>query len=277
MSDWRSLTQDQLDWSYDQRQHAPNMGSIMEGLASASARAQARLPQRQRLSYGEADIEAVDWYPCGRPDAPLLFFVHGGAWRSGLARDYAFFVEWVLQRGLDVAIADFSAVTEVDGELGVLEGQVAAALKRVLALAPGRALHLSGHSSGAHLAACVATRPDFAGRLTSLVVCSGMYDLEPVSLSSRSRYVRFTPALVRSLSPIRRVQDIGVPVKVLCGSRESPEFVRQAQAFAHALQAAGKSVHLAIGEGLNHFEILETLAGPEGFFSELLQQTWSPQ
>jgi arylformamidase len=48
------------------------------------------------------------------------------------------------------------------------------------------------------------------------------------------------------------------------GTCETPEFQRQARDFAAALQAAGKPVQLLIGEGYNHFEMLETLASPYG-------------
>jgi arylformamidase len=48
------------------------------------------------------------------------------------------------------------------------------------------------------------------------------------------------------------------------GTYETPEFQRQARDFAAALKAAGKLVQLLVGEGYNHFEILETLASPYG-------------
>jgi len=48
------------------------------------------------------------------------------------------------------------------------------------------------------------------------------------------------------------------------GTCETPEFQRQARDFAAALTAAGKPVQLLVGEGYNHFEMLETLANPYG-------------
>jgi arylformamidase len=63
-------------------------------------------------------------------------------------------------------------------------------------------------------------------------------------------------------------------VTLLCGTQESPEFARQTQAFFQALQAAGKPAVLSLGQGLNHFEILQTLATPEGLFAQCLQQAW---
>ena len=46
------------------------------------------------------------------------------------------------------------------------------------------------------------------------------------------------------------------------GTHETPEFQRQARDMHAALQAAGKPVTFIVGEGYNHFEMLETLANP---------------
>ena len=279
-SDWRALTQAQLDAAYDQRLHAPNMAAVMAELAQARAQAQARLPQRQRQAYGPQSVEALDWYPCGQAQAPVVFFVHGGAWRSGQAKDYAFFVEWMLKAGMDVAVPDFAAVTEVEGDLGKLYRQVSMALRWVVGRKSSAGLplhppvHVCGHSSGAHLAACLATDPALARSVASLTLCSGLYELEPVSLSSRSRYVRFTSAMVHSLSPLAQVQHIQAPVTLLYGSQETPEFIRHTLAFHQTLQTAGQRSSLHCGEGLNHFDILATLGQPGGLFAQCVQAAW---
>lgn len=277
--DWRQLTPAQLDAGYDQRLYAPNMAVVMAALAQASAQAQARLPQRQRLAYGPQAVEALDWYPSGQALAPVVFFVHGGAWRSGQAKDYAFFVEWMLQAGVDVVVPDFAAVTDVKGDLGELYRQVSQALRWVVgrtasAAHPMRPIHVCGHSSGAHLAACLATDPALASWVSSLTLCSGLYELEPVSLSSRSSYVSFTPAMVQALSPTGQVQHMQAPVTLLYGSQETPEFIRQTMAFHQTLQAAGLRSSLSCGQSLNHFDMLASLGQPSGLFAQCVQAAW---
>lgn len=273
--DWRSLSRDELDWAYDQRQHAPNMQAVLQALAAAGAQVQARQTDWQRLAYGTHAIEQLDWYRCGEPHAPVLFFIHGGAWRSGQARDYAFFVDWVLAAGVDVVIPDFHAVTDVDGDLRVLYDEVQRALQWVIdAGGPSRALHVAGHSSGAHLAACLGVDADLAHRLQSLTLCSGVYELEPVSRSARSQYVRFTDDTVADLSPMRHLSQLRAPVTVLCGSKESPEFIRQSQELHLALQQRGHDTRWVEGADLNHFEILETLHRPAGLLAQSLQARW---
>jgi arylformamidase len=93
---------------------------------------------------------------------------------------------------------------------------------------------------------------------------SGMYDLEPVRLSARSSYVKFTDEMEEALSPQRHLDRLNAPLIVSHGTLESPEFQRQARDFAAAVEAAGKPVELLVGDDYNHFEIFETLATPYG-------------
>ncbi len=62
------------------------------------------------------------------------------------------------------------------------------------------------------------------------------------------------------------------------GTYETPEFQRQSRDFVAAVKAAGKPAELLVGEGYNHFEMLETLANPYGLlgraaFAQMRLQT----
>ena len=94
--------------------------------------------------------------------------------------------------------------------------------------------------------------------------CSGMFDLKPVRLSARSRYVKFTDEMEQALSPERHLDKINAPVIVAYGPLETPEFQSQSRDFAAPIKVAGKPVQLLVGEGYNHFEIIKTLANPHG-------------
>ncbi len=287
--DWRDLTQDQLDWAYDQTQHAPNMTEVMtrcdERSAQARAQVKAQGTQVHRMVYGPTAVEALDWYPSqtqnATPNAPLVFFIHGGAWRRGQAQDHAMGVAWLLQRGAQVVVPDFVAVTDANGRLLTLAEQVQRALaftaRQATAMgANPHRIYVVGHSSGAHLAACLATH-NWAQEgfektpICGLMCCSGMYELEPVSLSARSQYVAFTPETLQALSPLRHMDAFTMPVVLLCGDQESPEFKRQALEFAQVLSDRGTDLTLHWGAGLNHFEMLETFSQVDGVMSQALQ------
>jgi arylformamidase len=134
---------------------------------------------------------------------------------------------------------------------------------------PGR-IYLSAQSSGAHLAG-VAIVTDWVTQFNlprdvvkGAVITSGIYDLKPARLSARSSYVTFTDAVEQALSPQRHLALLSCPLVLAHGTFESPEFQRQTRDFAAAVKSAGKPVQLLIGEGYNHFEIVETFANPYG-------------
>lgn len=281
---WRDLTQAQLDWAYDQTQHATNMTEVMAECAALSAQARAQLQANgtdvQRLTYGPTEVEALDWYPSQTPNAPLVFFVHGGAWRRGQAQDYAMAAAWLNQLGVHLVVPDFSAVTDVQGSLLTMVDQLQRALTFTANTASNlgadaQRIYVVGHSSGAHLAAClgahnwqqqgVASSPVHA-----LMCCSGMYELEPVSLSARSQYVSFNPKTLQDLSPQRHLQQFNMPIALLCGDQESPEFKRQALEFAQSLSDKHIQLQFFWGQGLNHFEMLQSFASPHGVMSQAL-------
>ena len=170
---------------------------------------------------------------------------------------------------------DFINVLEAGGNLMPMAEQVRRAVAWVYRNArafggdPER-IHVSGHSSGGHLAGVVLTtdwRKDFdlpPDVVKGGLCCSGLFDLKAVRLSARSAYVRFTDEIEQALSSQRHLDKLNAPVIVAYGTLETPEFQRQSRDFAAAVRAAGKPVQLLVGEGYNHFEIPETLANPYG-------------
>ena len=103
--------------------------------------------------------------------------------------------------------------------------------------------------------------PDF---IKGAVLMSGMYDLVPVSLSSRREYVTFDMATIDALSSQRHIDRLHAPITVTYGTNETPEFQRQNREFAAAVKAAGKPVQLVEAPSYNHFEMEESLGNPYG-------------
>src|SRR5262249_23059844 len=84
---WLDMDQAELDAAYDQSVYAPNLQQIVKRYASNSEAVRARLGAPQRYAYGATAIEGLDIYRSKRPHAPINVFIHGGAWRVGLAKD----------------------------------------------------------------------------------------------------------------------------------------------------------------------------------------------
>jgi len=265
----------ELDAAYDQAVYQPNILQLNKRWASNSARTRARIGEPLRRAYGEAPIEQLDIFSCGKTGAPIFVFIHGGAWIRGAAKDYAAFAEMFIGAGAHYIAPDFINVAEAGGSLFPMAEQVRRAIAWVWRNAesfggePNR-LYIGGQSSGAHLAA-VALTTDWPGQygvpadfIKGGLCTSGMYELAPVRLSARANYVKFTDAMVEQLSPIRHVDRLGAPMIVSHGTYESPEFVRQAQEFAAAVRSTGKLIELIVGENYSHLDLPETLCNPYG-------------
>ena len=272
---WLGMDQTELDRAYNQAVFATNLQQVLQRYASSSDAARALMGEPQRFSYGSNAIEEVDVFAIDGKTAPVAIFIHGGAWRSGRARDYAFPAELFLRAGVHLVVPDFSSVEDLKGDLFLMADQVRRAIAWVYRNAHRfggnpDSIHLIGHSSGAHLAAVAMTTdwPDEFGipasTVTTGLCCSGIYDLKAPRLSARSAYVRFTDDTEALLSPQRQIKHLTAPLTIAYGSLETPEFQRQAHDFAAAIAKAGKPVALLTGHGYNHFEILETLANPYG-------------
>ena len=272
---WLDLDQAELDAAYDQSAWAPNREQLLRRHAAQSDAVRARLGVPLRYAYGPTPVEGLDVYITRAVGAPINVLIHGGAWRAGLARNYAYMAELFLRAGAHLVVPDFAPVQDVGGNLMRMAEQVRRAVAWVYRNArrfggdPAR-LYVSGHSSGAHLAGVILTTDwprefDLPADIVKGGLCSsGMYDLKPVRLSARSSYVKFTDEMEEALSPQRHLDRLNAPLIVSHGTLESPEFQRQARDFAAALRTAGKPVELLVGDDYNHFEIIETLATPYG-------------
>ena len=271
---WLDMDQKELDDAYDQTVYAPNQPLLAARRKVASQSVLKRFPP-ERHAYGSSEIEKLDIFKTTRPNAPVMVYIHGGAWRNGAAKDFAFQAELYVNAGVNLVIVDFAQVQDTGGDLLPMAQQVRSAVAWVYKNAASfgadaNKLYVSGHSSGAHLAGCALVtdwQKDFAlpaNIIKGGLLVSGMYDLKPVRMSKRSQYVNFTDEIEQALSSQRHLDKLNAPIVVAYGTCETPEFQRQTRDFAAAVKAAGKPVELIVGEGFNHFEMQETLGNPYG-------------
>jgi len=267
---YANYTKPQLDAQYDQSSLVPDMVEYAHRWRAWSAAASAK---RRPISfrYGDHPHEQLDLFEATH-GAPLHMHVHGGAWKA-LSKDDAAFVSRGLGGiGHNVAVLDFALASEVH------LAQMVAQIRRAFLWLRGSIRRLnaaeapilvSGHSSGAHLAAALLdqewwqeaglTAADFAG----LVLASGCYELEPVRLSARNNYLKLSERESHQLSPLHHLPDELPPVHVVWGEGELPEFRRQSRCFAKAVSRRSPELEMQELAGLNHFEVYDCFHDPD--------------
>ncbi len=135
-------------------------------VSERAAGSAAPLPGTREIAYGADPKQRIDLVvPAAATRAPLLLFIHGGAWmigdkRSGVSVKAAH----ITGKGWAFASANYRLVPQATVESQAAD--IAAAIARLRADAAANGLDperivLMGHSAGAHLAALVGTDPRY--------------------------------------------------------------------------------------------------------------------
>ena len=232
----------------------------------------------------EAELLSLDLYPLDEP-APLLVWVHGGAWRSGdKAKDIADKRDLARRNGYALAsinyrLSDPDDVGEATHVLHPVHVEdVAAALGWLHRHATrlgvdGERMVLMGPSAGAHLVALVATNTKF---LEEEEVDPGIlrgvasYDIDAYDLPARlalpavPAYVNAfgeDPALWEDASPIYHLRAGLPPFQLVCRGPE--QRLAFCQDFATALRDQGTEVHILDGSALKHTDVADFVGEAE--------------
>jgi arylformamidase len=263
-------TQAELDRAYDQLVWAPQRDAIQAEIRKECEAVRMAMPPRTER-YGKREMQVLDVFaPAGASRAPVVVYLHGGAWLRGSRLDVAYPAPALAGRGAALVVPDFDNVAEVP--LPEMIEQCRAAVEWTVRHAasfggdPDR-IYLAGHSSGAHLASCVLLAdPAIKGTL----LISGMYDLHAPMLSARSKYVKITPEELDAASAMRHLGRIRCPVAVAWSVGDSPEFRRQGRVLSEALRGMGRLAGYLEVFSANHFEEPRQLADPDSALSHML-------
>ncbi|KAB2964214.1 MAG: alpha/beta hydrolase [Zoogloea sp.] len=259
---YRGLDRAQLELAYNNIRAVPGFPAILADFQARSACLYPEYPALRDGAYGPGPRQRFDWLGCGRPDAPVFIFIHGGYWQATTKEDFAFIARGPLEQGFDVVLAEYTLAPEASmsrivGDIGRLLDHLAAS-EGEFGLR-GRRVVLSGHSAGGHLTALYRSHP----AVTHAMPISALVDLEPISLCWLNDKLQLTPAEIEAFSPLRRIVK-GVPTLVTVGDDELPELVRHSRDYALAARQAGEPVSYLPLPGCHHFSVLDDLARPDG-------------
>jgi arylformamidase len=125
-----------------------------------------------------------------------------------------------------------------------------------------------GISTGAQLMACTLGMDVVVGGL----LMSGIYDLEPIRISSLNAPIKMDWAEARQWSPLHNIPASVPPVVIAHGADERPEICRQSLDYHAALQALGHQASLVPVAKAHHFSILDTLIDGKGAVAIALKE-----
>ncbi|NOD94884.1 alpha/beta hydrolase fold domain-containing protein [Ruegeria sp. HKCCD4884] len=262
---YRGFTQAELDQEYSPSSMiGGDLTPYLDSYAALSAQHRAQMEVIGNISYGDATAQVLDFFPAKGAGAPLHVFIHGGYWQALSQRDSAMMAPALIEAEQSFATLNYTLAP--DARVGAMVEECRDALLWLatnasdLGFDPSR-ITLSGHSAGAQLASMVmaSSANDLARaglRVRDVILISGIYDLEPISLTPINEPLQLTPVEVNDLSPIRHLPPPGPRYHVTVAERDTPEFIRQSRDYAELLRKAGHSVSFDLKKGMQHFDII---------------------
>ncbi|WP_037313175.1 alpha/beta hydrolase [Ruegeria halocynthiae] len=262
---YRGFSQDELEQEYSPRSMiGGDLTPYVDSYAALSAQHRSRMEVKENLAYGDSPTQVLDFFPAQQADAPLHIFIHGGYWQALSQRDSAMMAPAVVENGQAFATLNYTLAPHA--RIGDMIGECRDALlwlasqAEALGFNPSR-ITLSGHSAGAQLATMVmatsASALARAGmRVRDVILISGVYDLEPISLTPVNDPLQLTPVEVHDLSPILHLPTPGPRYRVTVAERDTPEFIRQSRDYVELLRKGGHSVSFDLQKGMQHFDVI---------------------
>src|SRR5205823_3992301 len=210
----------------------------LEAYADRSAKARRQFPCSEDVRYGASRAQVFDFFPAMQEEAPLFVFVHGGYWQELSQKESAPMAAQVLAAGFAFATLNYTLAPEGTIESNVREVSRALAFLQENASDLGfdrSRMTLSGHSAGAHLAAMqiALEHPPFDPRgLERLLLISGIFDLDPIPLTSINDLLGLDAERAHALSPMFLAPNTRRRVTVAVAERDTEEFRRQSKDYA---------------------------------------------
>ena len=104
--------------------------------------------------YGSGEKDKLDIFRCGKPNAPLFIFVHGGYWQRGDKSVYSFVADSFVNSDIDVALIGYQLCPSAS--MTNIVDKIREAVIWIwnnaddYAISKNR-INVSGHSAGGHI------------------------------------------------------------------------------------------------------------------------------
>ncbi|HEX4610108.1 MAG TPA: alpha/beta hydrolase [Urbifossiella sp.] len=221
----------------------------------------------------DPDRHKLDLYvPSGEKNFPVLFFVHGGTWRSGNKGMYVALGEAFAKLGIGTVVINYRLSPAVKHPAHVEDVAKAFAWTRENVGKYGgdkEKITLFGHSAGGHLVSLLATDPAYlkAENLTpaavrGVVSVSGVYSIAP-ELPLFHPIFGTDEKVCRLASPLSHVTGKQPPFLLAYGDKDFDHLDRMALDMAAALKKYDSPHTVMKCEGRNHYSIIMLSIQPD--------------
>ncbi|HJZ94834.1 MAG TPA: alpha/beta hydrolase [Gemmataceae bacterium] len=222
-------------------------------VAAEEPKAAFAVEKHLNLAYNAAkdadpDRHKLDVYvPKGAKDAPVMMFVHGGAWRSGSKDLYATLGDTFAKQGIVTVVINYRLSSAKGGAKHPDHiHDVAKAFAWVKENAPKYGgspdkLFVSGHSAGGHLVALLATDEAYLKAekcslkdVRGVMAVSGVYTIAPTVGSIRAAFGT-EEDVCNAASPLTHVKEKEPPFLIAYGTSDFPTLDQMAEKFGKKL------------------------------------------
>ena len=253
---WLTVGGEDRPWIYSNPVYlvTPDMGD----LSLPSMKVAPEVEQTKDITYCEGAAEdaakhKLDIYvPKGKSNAPVLFFIHGGAWKSGDRSNYVPLGNRYAKEGVITVVPSYRLAPKHPHPAQIEDAAAAFAWTvRHIAEYGGdtNRIYAAGHSAGGHLVALLSLNADYLAKyqlspkaLRGVLAWSGVYNLA-TGESQESVFGKDVQGR-RAASPLFYVKAGAPPFVVTYCQWDYFSLPGQAREFYQALRQAGVEAEL---------------------------------
>ena len=268
---YRHYTQTELNTQYSARGTAPDGDKYRTFISKNSARVRYEMDCQVDVPYGPTEAEVINIFPAERVGSPIVYFIHGGYWRSSSQKDVDLYAESLVPAGCAYVTVNY--LLAPDATIDEIVRQCRVGLAWVFKNADSfngdpNNIHVVGRSAGGHLSGMMLAdgwREEYGlpdNLIKGACVLSGLFDLEPVRLSNANEWARLDKASAFRNSPIHHMPKISCPIIIGWGENETDEFKRQSDIYRIAWLSRGWPCQSIEFSGKHHFASMPDLMYP---------------
>jgi acetyl esterase/lipase len=228
------------------------------------------------VAYNDAkdadEKQKLDLYlPKGQKDFPVLFFVHGGTWKSGDRKKYAPVGELFASHGLGTVVISYRLSPKVQHPAHIQDVAKAFAWTCTnIGKHGGKAdqIFVCGHSAGGHLVALLATDESYLKAekrslkdIKGAIPISGVYTIVP--LGALATAFGKDAEVCKKASPINNVGDKEPPFLLIYADKDLPTLGWMAEGMCKKLDEHKCDVKTQEVKDRDHVSIMTKL-GDDG-------------